>query len=246
MAPSNSSISQLDPFLDSNNVIFVGGRLRKSTLTEAEQYPFILLRESAVSDVIIQSSHNSVKHGARGLTLNHLRNNGILIISTSAAARGVIYRCVTCCKLRGKMGFQKMADLPVQRCTVTPPFTYCGVDMLNPYLIKERRSQLKRYGALFTCFSCRPIHVEVTNALDTNSFILNPRKFMARKVTVISISSDNRTNFVGTRNKLQQGFKEMNHDKIENFLQKNGADWIDWHHDPPPASYMGDVWELQT
>ena len=28
------------------------------------------------------------------------------------------------------------------------------------------------------------------------------------------------------RNELQQGFKEMNQDKIKTFLQENGADWI--------------------
>ena len=28
----------------------------------------------------------------------------------------------------------------------------------------------------------------------------------------------------------------MNHDKIKNFLQENGADWIDWHHNPQAAS----------
>ena len=50
---------------------------------------------------------------------------------------------------------------------------------------------------------------------------------------------------MGTRNELQQGFKEMNHGKIKNFLQENGADWIDWHHNPPAASHMGGVWERQ-
>ena len=70
------------------------------------------------------------------------------------------------------MGFQKMADQPIQRCTEAPPFTYCRVDMFGPYLIKEKRSQLKRYGALFTCFSCHVIHIVVANALNTNFFIL--------------------------------------------------------------------------
>ena len=95
--------------------------------------------------------------------------------------------------------------------------------MFGPHLIKERRSQLKRYGALFTCFSCRAIHIEVTNALDTNSFILALRRFMARRGAIRSIWSDNETNFVGTRNELQQGFKKMSHDKIKNFLQHNGT-----------------------
>ena len=97
-----------------------------------------------------------------------------------------------------------MADLPDERC---------GVDILGPYCIKERRSELKRYGALFTCFTCLVIHIKVTNALDTNSFILALRRFMARRGAVRSIRSDNGKNFVGTRNELQQGFKELIHDK---------------------------------
>ena len=72
-------------------------------------------------------------------------------------------------------------------------------------------------------------------SLDTNSFILPLRRFMTRKAAVRSLWLDNGTNFVGARNELQKGFKEMNHDKIKNFLQENGADWIDWHHNPPPA-----------
>ena len=68
---------------------------------------------------------------------------------------------------------------------------------------------------------------------------------MAIRAAVRSIWSENGTNFVGTRNELQQGFKEMNHDKIKNVLQENGADWIDWNHNPPAASHMVAVWERQ-
>ena len=106
MVPSNSSISQLDPFLVNDNILCVGGRLRKSSLTETEQHPVILPRKSPVSDVIIQWSHYSIAHGARGLTLIYLRNNGIWIISANAAVRSIIHRCVTCRKLRAKMGLQ--------------------------------------------------------------------------------------------------------------------------------------------
>ena len=66
-----------------------------------------------------------------------------------------------------------------------------------------------------------------------------------RRGTVRSIWSDKATNFVGTRNELQQGFKEMNCDKMKNFLQENRGDWIDWHHNPPAASHMGDIWKSQ-
>ena len=114
MVPNYSSTSQLDPFLDSDNIIRVRERLRKSSLTEAEQHPVILPKKSAVSDAIIQWSHISVAHGERGLTLNHLRNNSIWIISANAAVRRVIHRCLTRRKLQGKTSFQKMADLQVE------------------------------------------------------------------------------------------------------------------------------------
>ena len=67
--------------------------------------------------------------------------------------------CVISCKLRGKTGYQEMADLPQERCTEAAPFIYCGVDMFGPMIIKERRSELKHYGALFTCFPSRAVHI---------------------------------------------------------------------------------------
>ena len=138
-----------------------------------------------------------------------------------------------------------MADLPQERYTEAAPFTYCGVDMFGPLIIKERRSELKHYGAFFTCFSSRAVHTEVSNSLDADSFILALRRFMARRGTVRSIWSDNEINFVSTRNELQQALKEMKHDKIKSFLQGNGADWILCHNNPPGASHMGGVWERQ-
>ena len=94
-------------------------------------------------------------------------------------------------------------------------------------------------------FSSRAVHIELTNSLDADSFILALRRFMARRGTVRSIWSDNGTNFVGAKNELQRAFKEMKHDKIKSFLQENGADWILWHNNPPGASHMGGVWERQ-
>ena len=244
MVPESSSISQLDPFLDNRGILRVGGRLRKSNLT-GENHPVILPKKCAVSNMIIQWSHHSVAHGARGMTLNHLRQRGIWIVNANAIVRYLIHKCVICRKLHGKMGYQKMADLPQEKCPEAALFTYCGVDMFGPLIIKERRSELKRYGALFTCFSSPAVHIEITNSLDADSSILALRRIMARRGTVRSIWSDNETNFVGAKNELQRALKEMKHDKIKSFLQGNGAEWILWHNNPPGVSHMGGVWERQ-
>ena len=73
MVPESSSISQLDPFLDNRNILRVRGRLGKLNLTEEENHSVILPKKCVVSNMIIQWIHHSVAHGARGMTLNHLR-----------------------------------------------------------------------------------------------------------------------------------------------------------------------------
>ena len=181
----------------------------------------------------------NVSHGGRGMTLNNLRWNGFWILNANVAVRGMIYRCVNCRKLRGKFGVQKMADLTKVRCLEVLLFTYCGVDMFGPYTIRERRSDLKRYCALFICFARRAVHIEVTNALDTDSFIQVLRRFIARRGPVRSIRSDNGTNFVGTANELRKALDEMNREQVKHYLQKNGSDWVTWENNPPTASHVG-------
>jgi hypothetical protein len=139
-----------------------------------------------------------------------------------------------------------MADLPDERVTAEePPFTHCGVDMFGPFIIKEGRKEYKRYGAIFTCFSCRAVHLEATNTMDTDSFILALRRFIGRRGPVRSIRSDNGGNFVGAEAELKKALQEMDHKKIAAYLLKQSCDWIEWEKNPPVASHMGGVWERQ-
>ena len=74
-----------------------------------------------------------------------------------------------------------MADLPSSRLIEVSPFTYCRVDMFGPFIIKQRRSEVKRYGAMFTCVNTRAVRIEVTNSLDTDSFMQAWRRIIARR-----------------------------------------------------------------
>ena len=135
-----------------------------------------------------------------------------------------------------------MADLPEDRLTPAPPFTYVGVDYFGPYVTKEGRKERKRYGALFTCLVSRAVHIEVAHSLDTDSFLNALRRFIARRGQVREIRSDNGTNFVGARRELREAINEMDQKEIvEKLRQQN----IDWKFNPPAASHMGGVWERQ-
>ena len=90
---------------------------------------------------------------------------------------------------------QKMVDLPYCRVAEAPLFR---VDMIGPFIIKQRRGQVKHYRVMFTCMSCRAVHIEITHSLGTGSFILALRHLIARRGNVQTIFSDNGSNFIGS------------------------------------------------
>ena len=129
----------------------------------------------------IKSDHAPVSlrctHDGRGATLNELR--WILDHQCNAAVRSLIFKCVKCWRLRDRLGEQKMADL--HRLAEAPPFTYCGVDMFGPFVIKQRRNEIKRYGTMFTCMTSRAVHFEITHSLNSDSFIQALRQVITRR-----------------------------------------------------------------
>ena len=87
--------------------------------------------------------------------------------------RCIILKCVRCKQLRGRLQQQKMTDLPKERMSEEPPFTYCGVNLFGLFLVKDGRKEVKRYGALYTCLSSRAIYIQVVYSLSTDSFIMS-------------------------------------------------------------------------
>ena len=237
----NSGIYNLDPYLDKEGLLRVGGRLKKSNLHFSEIHPLLIGNKSKTTTLIIEWCHQRTAHGGRGLTINEVRSSGFWVVKCNTVVRNLVGKCVKCRLLRGRLGEQKMEDLPNDRTLDGPPFTNCGVDMFGPFWIKEGRKELKRYGALFTCLASRAVHIECTCSMDTDSFIQALRRFIARRGNIRILRCDNGSNFVGAQRELAKAFQEMDHQKIQHFLENLGSDYIIWHRNPPAASHMGGV-----
>ena len=162
------------------------------------------------------------------------------MINGNSLVRFLISKCLKCRVLRGKCSNPRMSDLPSDRINLCPPFTYSGLDMFGPFVIWERRSDLKRYGIIFTCLSSRAVHFKSVNSMDTDSFILCHRRFIGRRGAIRTIPCDNGTNFVGAKHELQKAFKEMDTKKISDYLLRSRTDFlITWIHNPPYSSNFG-------
>ena len=92
----SSSLFKLDPFLDSNDVLRVGGRLSRSKLTSNKAHPVVLPKTSNITKAVVIWSHKTIGHGGRRSAFNNLRNNGIWVLRANAVVRRIIHKCVTC------------------------------------------------------------------------------------------------------------------------------------------------------
>ena len=163
----------------------------------------------------------------------------------SFAVSHFVATCVTCRRLRGHAQGQKMADLPPERVTPAPPFTYTGMDVFGPFYIKEGRKGMKRWGLIFTCLSSRAIHLETLNSMTTDSFLNALRVLTSRRKKVRELRSDQETNFVGAKNELYAALKKLDTAPLKEFLSSQDCDWIDFNLNIPQASHMGGIWERQ-
>lgn len=173
-----------------------------------------------------------------------MRAAGLWIIGGKRIISSIIHQCITCRKLRGKIETQKMADLPVDRLSTDPPFSYVGLDVFGPWKITARRTRggkanSKRWAVLFTCMSIRAIHIEVIESLDTSSFINALQRFFSIRGPAKQIRSDCGTNFVGACKELKIS-SDTSDKQMQDFLSHNGCTWS---FNPPHSSHMGGSWE---
>ena len=240
--PKSSPLYRLNCFIDDTGLLRVVGRLRFTNLYSCYKHPIILPKGAHVSSLVIRDCHQTTKHQGRGMTINEVRSRGYWVVGLNNQVKKLIQDCVICKAIRGITVVQKMADLPPDRAECAPPFSYWGVDIFGPFLVKERRSEIKRYGAIFTCLSSRSVHIEMVYSMTTDSFILSLRKFMAIRGPLRLLRCDNGTNFVGANKELSGAIKAIQCGTLRKFLSDNDCD-LEFRMNPPAASHMGGAWE---
>ena len=242
--PKDSSLRMLDPFIDEDGLLRVGGRIHESQLGYEEKRPLVIPGRHHVASLLVQHHHVESQHQGRHFTEGALRSAGYWIVGAKRCVSSFIFKCITCRKLRRTCEVQKMADLPSDRLSMEPPFTHVGIDVFGPWAISARRTRgghadSKRWAVLFTCLSTRAIHLEVIESMDSSGFINALRRFLAIRGPVKEIRSDRGTNFVGACKDLGIS-SNIDENVVERYLSEKGCKWT---FNPPHSSHMGGVWE---
>lgn len=245
--PKESKLISLNPFIDSNGLIRVGGRLFRANISYDRKFPVVLHPKHILTKLIILNEHHKNLHAGNQSILASLRQQ-YWPLNGRATVRNIIRKCITCYRIKPSAVIQKMSDLPIERVTPNKPFLITGVDLAGPFLIKDsklrNRKFIKAYLCLFVCFSTRAVHLEPLSDMTTETFLNALKRFTSRRGLCKVIYSDNGTNFVGANNELKDvltglgGFHKNS--AVENFLVDNQ---ITWNFTPAYSPHHGGLWE---
>lgn len=126
--PKGSSIISLAPFLDSDGLLRVVGRISASQkLVGLNVHPIIIPKKCHIATLLTRHFHEKVSHQGKKITEGNIRSLEFWIIGAKRLITSEIRLCVTCRKLRGSFCKQKMTNIPKDRLTPGPPFTFVGV-----------------------------------------------------------------------------------------------------------------------
>lgn len=229
-----SKIINLNPFIDSDGLLRVGGRISNASIPFDQRHPIILPDRGNYISAIVHDAHFKTLHGGKQATLGFLRRT-YWILNGSRTVKSIINKCLRCHRNATNLQQQMMGQLPEPRVNVTKPFLHTGVDFCGPFQIKSKEGRgvrsFKAYISVFVCLATKAIHIEIVNSLTSESFIAALKRFVARRGTVKILYSDNGTNFVGAFRKLKRMMESLRTLHLE------------WKFIPPSAPHFGGLWE---
>ncbi|GJQ71474.1 hypothetical protein Trydic_g13553 [Trypoxylus dichotomus] len=244
---TKSKLLCLNPFMDEEGIIRVGGRLKHSNISYPQKHQALLPAKHPLTKLIILNEHFKQLHAGTQQTIAAIRTK-YWPVSLRNSVKAAIKTCVTCFKAKPTNAEYIMDNLPERRVTPAKPFENIGVDYFGPIYIREsmkRKANLvKSYGAIFVCFATKAVHIEIVSCLSTQAFLAALRRLVSRRGNISNIYSDNGTQFVGANAELKKlQLQLQNQIKSENVKAYLADNDIKWHFIPPKSSHFGGLWK---
>ena len=242
---TRSNIQNLNPFLDDNKILRVGGRLDNSKYSYDKKHPVLLHSKHQLTKLIMEEEHQRLLHAGPQLLLASTRER-YWPIGGRNLAKQIVRKCIKCFRVTPRAINPLMGQLPEVRTMQSFPFEVVGIDYGGPFTIKNRMGRgaktSKGYLCLFVCFTTKALHLELATDLSTSAFILALKRFMARRGRPRMIYSDNGSNFKGAYNELRN-FKDFLKNNDENLQREMANEGIKWKFSPAYSPHFGGIWE---
>ncbi|XP_058987954.1 uncharacterized protein LOC131806984 [Musca domestica] len=131
IVPKRSSLLRLNPFLDEQGILRVGGRLRYSNLHYEARHQIILPKNSPLAKAIVSDIHLYTLHAGPRIMQATLERR-FWVVGARSLVRRIYASCVKCTELNHRPVQQMMADLPASR------FLHTAVDFAGSFALKYK------------------------------------------------------------------------------------------------------------
>ncbi|KAH7699829.1 Pao retrotransposon peptidase family protein, partial [Aphelenchoides avenae] len=208
--PTKLTRKQLQ-IVEFHGLLYVKGRLDRSSLASTTITPLYLPRESILTDLIIYDYHRANLHAGVTTTLANVRVRYWFAHGRRTVANAIKRRCFECRKMTNPAySIPPWPALPTTRTELSRPFSCVGIDFFGPVMLKPMnldgtpsKDLRKYYVCLFTCLSIRAVHCELMNDLSTAQFFHVFKRFTARRSYPSEVLSDNGATFLAARQTIR-------------------------------------------
>lgn len=239
----SSPLAKLVPFLDSNGIIRLSGRIKRSEMPYDTVHPIVLAGACDVTKLLIKHAHGQTMHGGAQLCQQYLRAK-YWILPARNAIKACVRQCSQCVRHRQQTMEQMMGDLPKERITPGRPFSHTTVDYAGPVGVRRHNGRTKitekAYIALFVCMKTKAVHLELVSSLTTDAFIAAFARFVNRRGKVEVLYSDNATTFHGAKSEMKTILTSWRHAASENMFRLHATKWKFY---PPSGPHMAGLHE---
>ena len=233
LTPKNP-LASFNPFFDNeSSLLRARSRLVLSGLPEETRLPIILPKKCEIVKKFVLHLHKLHQHARAGY-LHSLLRQEFAMQRGRQQIQAAIWPCTKRHCMKPKPLQQIMAPLPSLRIDEPAPFRAIAVDLFGPMVAFHKcglencphPNERKVYGALYTCFHSRAIHIELIDSQGTESFLTSFRSFVARRGTPSIIYSDNAKNFKASMKEIRQLYKSINWTAVADDGIRRNIDWI--------------------
>lgn len=239
-----SKLLPLQPFVDPNGILRVGGRLQAALLPGEQIQPPILPKMTEAVEVYVLSLHRRNTH-AGPETLLHIIRQNFWLLGGRREVKRIIRKCL-CYRLRASKFHQSVAPLPEVRLRPSNGFETVGLDYAGPFIVSEaidgKERAIKVWVLLITCLTTRAVHFEIVYAMDISSFINAFRRFIARRGYCRLVYCDNAPTFKKADREFKKLFQALTFEEAQRQLA-NVPHAIEFRYSPPKSPHYGGVWE---
>lgn len=229
----------------SRGLFLTQGRIGSRAMSKALGHDqlVILANDSRLAHLLITQAHREDHRRSDMDALHRVRLLGFWIVRGRSLSKRITKSCYFCKRQDKQMESQRIGYLSEARTEPSYPFTSISCDYLGPkvvYDVIKKRTTMKVYPILFTCYSTGALHMELAPSYSTDDFLLAFARFTAIRGTPVYGYTDMGSNIVKAQ-KLQGSLAKdaaedteamERHEKWTQIMERTASQGIQWRHAP--------------